>query len=458
MARPGMRDMGPPDGELRRELEYYRREYNDIGARLLRLQDEQSRTAREARRSRTLAKLIRDAYRLTDRAATPGEIGMMMCQTIIEDTLSDRVAILSRLPGGTRFAVLAAAGMDHDAIHETFQIAAPPAYFFTTALSEASPIAAELTRILDAPYILWSYDRAEGYALIMGNRMEGNIHRPFEAGDRELIDGALSVYMDVLARKQTEFELRQAKLEAEEAGRAQARFLAKLSHELRTPMNAILGFSEMIEMAKEFSIDLEACMTYGRDINEAGAYLLALIDDILDFSAFGHEDPSIVHETVDVLDLLTKADQSVRPLAERKGVDVEVNLPRPVPSVRVDPVRMRQVMVNLLGNAIKFTPVGGRVVVSAHLDPSDRRLLIDVVDNGIGMHAGDIPRVFEPFVQVKDVGDTANDGVGLGLTIAKTLVEAHGGMLLLNSTPGQGTTARVSLPLSPAMAAPPGPA
>lgn len=438
---------------MQRELDYYREEYNAIGARLLRLQDEQSRTAREARRSRTLAKLIRDAYRMADKAGSPGEMALMMCHTIIDDTLSDRAAIMRRLPGGSRFAVLAAAGMDKDAAYETRKITAPPPFFFTSGVGPATPVATELTRVLDAPYVLWAFDRDSGYAVMLGNRTEGHIHRPFEAGDRELVDGALSVYMDVLARKQSEYELRQAKLEAEEAGRAQARFLAKLSHELRTPMNAILGFSDMIVMAKEFSIDLEAAVAYGKDIQEAGGYLLALIDDILDFSAFGLEDPTIDRESVDPLDLIAKAEQSVRQLATSKGVAVEVNLPRPVESIAVDPVRMRQVLANLIGNAIKFTPGGGRVVVSAHQDDGADALLIDVSDTGIGLDASDIPRVFEPFVQVRDSGDVANDGVGLGLTIAKTLVEAHGGRLTLSSTPGQGAVARVILPRSPETAA-----
>ncbi len=459
MSCSGSRDGPPPNDELTQERDFYRREYNQLGARLLRLQDEQSRALREARRSRMLAKLIGDAYRLTDKAAAPGELALMMCHAVIADTLWDRVAILRRLPGGDRFAILAAAGMDRDAAYDTHLIATPPPFLFTTVATGLSPVATELTRILETPFVLWSYDQDSGFALIVGNRTEGNIHRPFEADDRELVDGALSVFKDIVARKQSEYELRQAKLDAEAAGRAQARFLARLSHELRTPMNAILGFSDMILMARDFDLDLDGCIAYGRDIQEAGGYLLALIEDILDFSAFGLEAPIMSLERADALDLIAKADQSVRPMAERKGVAIEARLPKPVPNMKVDPVRMRQVLVNLIGNAVKFTPRGGRVIVSALYDPSADAVVFEIADNGVGMAPADLARAFDPFQQFGNAdGDSANGGVGLGLTIAKTLVEAHGGELTLTSAPGAGTTARVSLPLAPATAAPQGPA
>lgn len=439
---------GDPLDQLRRELDYYRREHDALGARLLRLQEDQSRTAREARRSRTLAKLVRDAYRLVDRAADAAEVGAMMAVVLLEDMLCDRVAILRRLPDDHRFTVQVAVGIEDAPDAFAFEAGEPPDFCFTTA--EAAPGAPEaaLTALLGVPYVLWAYDRTSGYAAAIGNKSQLNVHRPFEAGDRELIEGALSVYLDVLTRKQTELALRAAKIQAEEAGRAQTRFIAKLSHELRTPLNAILGFSEVLGMAETSRIDIERCQSYAADIHEAGSYLLALINDILDFTAFGRETPAIVDAPIDLIDLLIESQETLRAVAERKGVSIRLEPAGPPPQVRADPVRMRQAMLNLIANAIKFTPSGGQVTLRARIDKDTGAAAIEVVDTGVGMSAEIVAEAFKPFFQAEDAIDYANEGVGLGLTIAKELVEAHGGEIALESAVGAGTTARITLPPS----------
>jgi len=438
-----------PLDQLRRELDYYRREHDAMGARLLRLQEDQSRTAREARRSRTLAKLVRDAYRLVDRAADAAEVGAMMAVVLLEDMLCDRVAILRRLPGDHRFTVQVAVGFEGAPDAFAFGAGEPPDFCFTTT-AQAAPGAPEaaLTALLGVPYVLWAYDRTSGYAAAIGNKSQQNVHRPFEAGDRELIEGALSVYLDVLARKQTELALRAAKIQAEEAGRAQTRFIAKLSHELRTPLNAILGFSEVLGMAETSRLDIERCQSYAADIHEAGSYLLALINDILDFTAFGRETPAIIDAPVDLFDLLIEAQETLQAVAERKGVAIRLEPDGPSPQIRADPVRMRQATLNLLANAIKFTPSGGQVTLRARLDRETGAAVIEVADTGVGMSAEIVAEAFKPFYQAEDALDYANDGVGLGLTIAKELVEAHGGEITLESAVGVGTTARITLPPS----------
>jgi len=429
-----------------RERDYYRREYNAIGGHLLRLQKEQEQTLQAARRARVLANLIRDAYQVTNAAATPGAIGRMLCQTIAEDTLSDRVAILRRLTGGNEFTILASVGLESGAALRTVEIVEPPSFTFSNATTLRNPLIDTLSSLIGAPYLLWAHDPSTGYALIVANRTEGNIHPPFEMGDQELIDGGLAVYMDIVVRKQAEVDLRQAKLEAEEAGRAQARFLAKLSHELRTPMNAILGFSDMIKMARAFGLDIEACAAYGDDINKSGVYLLSLIEDILDFAAYGQENPTLVETAMDVLDLLTEAERGLHAEAEEKGVAVRIELPAPLPPVRIDAVRMRQIVINLLSNAVKFTPAGGAVTLRASMDAATQEITIEVIDRGVGIAAADMSQVFVPFFQAGATNDDIQDGVGLGLTVAKALVEAHQGALQLESAPGQGTTARIILP------------
>src|SRR5215468_10981015 len=204
-------------GEVERELNYYRREYNDLGARVLRLQEEQSRAFREARRSRTVAKLIREAYRLVDRADAAEEIGPLMLEIILDNTMCDRAAILHKLPGDGHFSIAHTLGFGSEAAPTSVVVPSPPPFFFTTSQTRLESLAYQLTGILRLPYILWAFDPNSGFAVIVGNRSEGNISRPFERGDQELIEGALSVYADIIYRKQVEARLKSARQEAEAA-------------------------------------------------------------------------------------------------------------------------------------------------------------------------------------------------------------------------------------------------
>jgi|GEM_PF-1625906 len=443
---------------LRRELEYFRREHDAIGARLLRLQEDQSRTARDARRSRTLATLLHDGHRLTERAATTADVAMMMTAVLVEDMLCDKAAILRRSPGGGSFAVLFSVGLGDETPKRRLALEAPPTFCFTTDSTSPGPAEEAIARFIDTPYILWGFDAESGHAIVIGNKTQRNVNRPFEAGDRILIDGALSVFTDVRRRKQQEILLRTAKLQAEQAGTAQTRFLAKLSHELRTPLNAILGFSELIGSAEERGFDVKRCVDYGDDIHEAGSYLLALINDILHFTAFGRHAPAIAEEQVDLNLLLQDLTETMRLAAEKKGVALELRPCPEAPVIFVDPVRIRQVTLNLLANGVKFTPAGGRVSLSASLDDATGAATIEVADTGVGLTAATAAEAFTPFYQAEDVIDYAGDGVGLGLTIAKELVEAHGGEITLRNAAEGGAIARITLPpsrtLSPARADP----
>lgn len=202
------RPLGPSHattlGRLERELAYYRRECNDLGARLLRLQEEQSSAFREARRSRTVAKLIREAHRLADTGVPSDELAGPVIEIIVDNTMCDRAALLSESPVGSGlFTVLRAIGLGEQPLAVSV-VPDPPSFFFTTAQTPLESPAYELTSILQLPYVLWAYDRSTGYALIIGNRLEANVSRPFEPGDQELIEGGLSVYLDVLARRRAE--------------------------------------------------------------------------------------------------------------------------------------------------------------------------------------------------------------------------------------------------------------
>lgn len=433
--------------KLERELAYYRRECNDLGARLLRLQEEQSQAFREARRSRTVAKLIREAHRLADLVETPEAIGASMLALILENTLCDRAAFLRRqgeAGAGDQFRVTHAIGFGADPPAEWVTVPNAPAFFLTTSRTVIETPAYELTGILRMPYVLWAHDKASGHALILGNQSESNVSRPFEAGDQELVEGALSVYIDVLARKQAEIELHAAKALAEEASALRARFIATLSHELRTPLNAIIGFSDMMLPGSRYQLTTDQLADYARQINESGRVLLELINDILDYSSLAKVQPQLARSWCQAEVLVGSALREIAALAIQAEVRLEAVHETPGLELRVDPLRFRQVLNNLLSNAVKFTAAGGRVVVGTAMRPDGRAAVI-VRDTGVGMKQEDIPRALEPFQQLDGGLARTFPGTGLGLPIVKGLVEAHGGELAIVSAPGQGTVVTVTL-------------
>ncbi len=434
--------------KLERELAYYRRECNDLGARLLRLQEEQSQAFREARRSRTVAKLIREGHRLGDLVATPEAIGSSMLALILENTLCDRAAFAHREgpPGQSdQFRVTHAIGFGAEPQPQWTMVPNAPAFFLTTSRTVIETPAYELTGILRMPYVLWAYDRASGHALILGNQSESNVSRPFEAGDQELVEGALSVYIDVLARKQAELELHAAKQTAEEASALRARFIATLSHELRTPLNAIIGFSDMMVPGSRYNLTSGQSADYARQINESGRVLLELINEILDYSSLARQAPQLALAWCQADVLVGSALREIASLGIQADVKLESLHATPELEIRVDPLRFRQVLNNLLSNAVKFTAAGGKVTVMTLLGRDGSAQLV-VRDTGVGMREEDIPRAMEPFQQL-DGGLTRNfPGTGLGLPIAKGLVEAHGGTLEITSAPGRGTAVTITLP------------
>lgn len=434
------------EGRLERELAYYRRELNDVGARLLRSQEEQSQAFREARRSRTVAKLIREAYRLADGGPAPEDLGKPMLEVIVDNALCDAAAFLREDERGTgRFTVTHAIGVVADAAPASAALSATPAFFFTTSRTPIEAPAYEITRILQLPYVLWGYDPSTGHALVLGNRSEGNVSRPFEAGDQELVEGALSVYVDVLERKAGEVALREAKREAEEASATRERFMATLTHELRTPLNAVIGFSEMLRAGSGFRLTEAQREEYLGQIFESGQHLLSVINDILDYSSLAQSAPSLRPAWLSARNLLGRAAIEAMPSGLRQDVEIHLRPPEPDVLLHVDEVRFRQVLSNLVGNAVKFTPGGGRVALSVAALPIGTAT-IEISDTGIGMRSEDIPRALEPFRQIDSGPGRAAGGTGLGLPIAKGLVEAHGGSLAIESAPGLGTKVVVTLP------------
>jgi len=431
--------------DLEREIAFYRRQCNDLGARVLRMQEDQSRAHREARRSRTAARLLRSAFGLVNVDATDEAIGSRMLEIVLDNVVCDRGAILRRDASRGTFAIVNALGFGRPRPVKDIPLAEPPEFFFTSSRETGDGVAAVLTAALGLPYLVWTYDPASGLALLLGNRMEANVSRPFGSDDREIVEAALGVFADIMQRRRVEEELRIAKIAAEEANSIKAAFLANLSHELRTPLNAIIGFSEIIRDEIYGGAPHEKYQEYASDIYENGRHLLALIEDILDFSRLRSGRATLREERVDLAQATAAALGAVATLAHSRGVELTVGIPPGMPALHADPTRIRQILINLVNNAVKFTPPGGRVEVRARVT-GDGSVELQVVDTGVGMAADDIPKALEPFCQLENTYTRRFGGTGLGLPLCKTLAERHGGSLTIESEPGRGSTVTIRLP------------
>jgi signal transduction histidine kinase len=232
---------------------------------------------------------------------------------------------------------------------------------------------------------------------------------------------------------------------AEAANRAKSAFLANMSHELRTPLNAIIGFSDAMRN-KTFGALAPRYEAYAADIYASGAHLLKMINEILDFTKIDAGAVSIEIAEVDVPGAVESALRTIQPLADAKNLRLETAIEPGVPALLCDATRVHQVLLNLLGNAVKFTPDGGFIKVAAAPEPGGGVRLV-VSDNGIGIAQADIQMVMVPFGQAETALITHKDhGTGLGLPLTRRLVELMGGTFELKSAPGQGTAVTVILP------------
>ncbi|HUH23319.1 MAG TPA: ATP-binding protein, partial [Brevundimonas sp.] len=246
--------------------------------------------------------------------------------------------------------------------------------------------------------------------------------------------------LSLLARK---YEV--AMTRAEAANQAKSEFLANMSHELRTPLNAINGFSEI--MANELFGPLGDAKYkgYAADILKSGQHLLSLINDVLDMAKIEAGKVTLHYETVSLKEIAEDAARLMRGKIEESGLNLIVDAPE-LPDMEADHRGLKQVMLNLISNAVKFTPEGGNIVVAlSQLD--DDRLRVAVTDTGIGIAAEDLERLARPFEQVEGQHSKTTQGTGLGLSLTKSLIELHGGDMLLESEPGTGTTVSFILPI-----------
>jgi two-component system cell cycle sensor histidine kinase PleC len=250
----------------------------------------------------------------------------------------------------------------------------------------------------------------------------------------------------LISRTRAENALRAAAIESALASKAKSAFLATMTHELRTPLNAIIGFSELLTQADKISISKEQSIDYAGHIARAGHNLLGIVSDVLDVSRIESGALKLDRVQADINDVIDGAVEVARPGIEQKKQILEVKVAPGLPTVEIDTSRVRKAIVNLLSNANKFTPEGGRIVLVATTE-SSRDLTIAIADTGIGMTQEQIAQALKPFAQVQSEYSRQHEGTGLGLTITKSMIELHGGRMVISSTPDVGTMVAFTLPL-----------
>lgn len=265
------------------------------------------------------------------------------------------------------------------------------------------------------------------------------------AWENDYLAGVAHLCSIAIERRRSEENLQRATEAAELANRAKTKFLANMSHELRTPLNAIIGFSEIMRQQMFGPLGTERYIEYTNDIQDSGRHLLNVIDDILDISKIEAGRYAIEDEEIDFADVLRWSIEMMRARTIEKKQTVDLVLPHEMPKLNADQRAMRQVMLNLLSNAAKFTPEGGRIDLCVELS-AQGELVLTVRDDGIGIPADKLQEVLEPFGQVDDTSARQHGGTGLGLPITKSLIEMHGGNFRLQSEFGSGTTATMTLP------------
>ncbi|HKD20359.1 MAG TPA: PAS domain-containing sensor histidine kinase, partial [Rhizomicrobium sp.] len=262
------------------------------------------------------------------------------------------------------------------------------------------------------------------------------------------VDGAaadiVAVTRDISERKAQERALIDARDQAEEANRAKSRFLANMSHELRTPLNAIIGFSEVMTHEMFGPVGSPRYLEYARVINESGGHLLELINGILDMSKIEAGKFELAEEIFDLDEVATQSVRFVKLQAERKGVALKLALASEVKAIFADKRAVKQMLVNLITNGVKFTPRGGEVRVAVSRTAGG--VEIAVSDTGVGIGPDDLKRLGKPFEQVEGEHVRSQEGTGLGLALVKALSRLHGGDVAIDSALGEGTTVTVILP------------
>ncbi|HEU0018366.1 MAG TPA: PAS domain-containing sensor histidine kinase [Methyloceanibacter sp.] len=323
-----------------------------------------------------------------------------------------------------------------DGLFERVHVADRPAYL--TALSRCSasgePVTVEFRVRQQDPSGLERYSWVEMRCRPLQTSLGGAYSAGVLAGTR-----------DISLRKAQEDELTRARDEAESASRAKTQFLANMSHELRTPLNAVIGFSEILNRELFGALGEQRYRDYARMIHESGEHLLHVVNDILDMSKIETGKLKLVKEPFDVGSLIASCTEVMWHAAEAKQLTLVTEVAPGMPELIADKRACKQMLLNVISNAIKFTDAGGSVRVAAREE--DGMVELIVADTGIGIAEQDLPKLGNPFVQADNAYNRSHEGAGLGLSVVKGLARLHGGRLEIASELGHGTTTTILLPL-----------
>jgi cell cycle sensor histidine kinase DivJ len=388
-----------------------------------------------------------DRYRLlarnmTDVITRHGRNGAVMFVSPAAETLFS--AKLSELHGHHLF----------DRVHVTDRPAYLTALADAAALGEARSVEFRVRR--DAPHDEGASrggpSRVKSQFIWVEMRCRRLDRANGESGEPEVV----AVMRDVTERKMQEQALDQARAEADQANAAKVKFLANMSHELRTPLNAIIGFSDMLMKEDRMRLDGVQRQEYAKLINDSGAHLLEVVNGILDMSKMETGDFEISPKPFAAAQVIGNCCDLLALKARDSGIDLTTRIATDLPEITADKRAFKQILLNLISNAVKFTDRGGRVTITATIQ--EGCMLIAVEDTGVGISADDLARVGRPFFQARGTYDRRHDGTGLGLSIVRGLVALHGGEVNIASRLGEGTRVIVRLPVdceAPQPAAPP---
>ena len=281
---------------------------------------------------------------------------------------------------------------------------------------------------------------------VIGREAEGRFIPLFMTIGRLPNDsGFCAVVRDITQWKRAEEELTQARAQAERTSSQKTDFLARVSHEIRTPLNAIIGFSELMIDEKFGPIGNDRYRDYLRDINRSGNHVLDLVNDLLDISKIEAGEQEMAYEAVSLNDTLSETVAMMQPQANRERVIIRSSFASRLPEVVADLRSVRQIALNLLSNAVRYTQAGGQVIVSTAYEPSGD-IVMRVRDTGIGMSQAEIEQALKPFKQINALKRGRGDGTGLGLPLTKAMVEANRAKFAIASTPGEGTLVEITFP------------
>jgi len=264
--------------------------------------------------------------------------------------------------------------------------------------------------------------------------------------ENDEIYAAIVAFVDVTERKKAEVIMLEAKTIAEDINIEKSKFLANMSHELRTPLNAVIGFSEMLA-SKNFGELNEKQERYVNNISSSGSHLLNLINDILDLSKIEAGKMNFHYKYFKAKSTFNEIESILASISLKKQIHIITNIAPEIDEICADPNKFRQIIYNLLSNALKFTPENGNITINASLNVD--MIKISVTDTGIGISEEDQKRLFKPFVQIDSSSSREFQGTGLGLSLVKKFIQMHKGTIWLESEVGKGTTFYFEIPVNP---------